>query len=99
MYKQARVLQLEGGVPPPPKYQPKDATGPDDATQEPTATQAGLAARRRAPTTSAGAGTVARYKQLALSPAPRQGREVPGGADRNERGALGHTLSQAGLTA
>ena len=47
VYTRARVLELEGGVPPPPKCQPKDATGPNGLTQELAATQAGLAARRR----------------------------------------------------
>ena len=64
VYKRARVLGLEGGVPPPPKAQSGDGTGPKAAAQG----AAGLAeqpsgpARKRA-ATPAGAGMAARYEQ------------------------------------
>ena len=99
MYKRARVLGLEGAAPPPPKCQTKDAATPGGATQVPVATRVGLATRRRTPTTSARAGTAARYEQLAFTSAPWRDGEVVGRTDRHERGTLGHALSQADLTA
>ena len=99
LYKRARVLGLEGGVPPPPRCQPKDAASAGGVTQEPTTARAGLAARHRTTTTPAEAGTAARYEQLALNPAPWRGRKELGRADGHERGTWSHALSRAGLTA
>ena len=99
VYKRARVLGLEGGVPPPPECQPKEAASAGGAAQESATAHAGLAARHRTTATSAGADTAARYKQPALSPAPWRGRKKLGRADRHERGRWGHALSRAGLTA
>ena len=86
-------------MPPPPECQPKDAASPDGAAEESAAARAGLAASHRTVTTYAGAGTAARYEQLALSLDPWRGREVLGRADRHELGTWGHALPQAGLSA
>ena len=51
LYKRFRFLGLERGVPPPPKAQPEDVTGPETTAQEP----AGLS-RQPAPAQGGGGG-------------------------------------------
>ena len=98
IYKRARILGLEGGVPPPPKAQPEDAAGLETASQEP----AGLAWRpsvpaRRRTAAPPGAVMAARYEHLALGPAP--GHRAPRRTYGPGPGMWGRALVRAGLAA
>ena len=89
-YKRARVLGVEGGVPPPRKGQSEDTEALDTTAQEPAELAQHPAACRKEAAAPAGAGMAARYEQLALGSAPWRRCGAPGRAGGSGPGTWGH---------
>ena len=90
VYKRARILGPEGGMPPPPKGQSGDTEDLDTTAQEPAELAQHPAARRKEAAAPVGAGMAARYEQLALGSAPWRRRGAPGRAGGSGPGTWGH---------